>query len=486
MAQQSSAASPDRYAKAGRKRGGVWTSAILALAAVLVFVAAVVAIDAALKPQLSGIALLAVGIVLAIVPAALWLVFFYLQDRLQPEPVGKVTQQFVIGLALAGAIGIPLTDQVFAVQDWLFQDTLTTTLGAVFVRGAIEAFLIYATVRYFIFNSPEFDERTDGVVYGTAAGLGYATALNLQFILANQGAALGAGELYVAEVALAYAAFGGLLGYFLGHAKMQRDPIWWLPLGLVLTALLNGLFIVLRGQLETGSISMGAQSVALPSLTGFLMAGALAIVVTAIVAVLVNRDINLTLSGKQAAPSGDPTVGDRQANLAVIAVFAVMLVVGVFAWNSAANRTVAFDQDGVRGAYPAFYSRATREVEALRVADKTGTGAEFAVNAVALKPGQDAQAVASLLAAQRGGENLLYKVLRTGQAEVSGKPAVMQEFAYVDSGGLTGATPQVTQGVDYIVLVGGDRAVVISLYAAPDTIGAVQALFEQFVQGLTL
>ena len=485
MAQQSSTTNPDRYAKAGRKRGGIWKSALFALVGLIVFVAIVLAVDALMKPQLGGFMLLAVGIVLAIVPAMLWMVFFYLQDRLEPEPVGHVAQIFVIGLALAGAIGIPLTDQVFRAQDWLFGDTVSTIVGAVFVRGAIEAFILYATVRYFIFNSPEFDERSDGVVYGTAAGLGYATALNLQFILSNGGAALGAGELYVAEVALAYAAFGGLLGYFLGRAKMQQDPIWWLPLGLVLTALLNGLFIVLLGQLETGTLAVGAQSIALPSLTGFLLAGALAVIVTVIVSALVNRDISLAASGKQPAATGDPTVGDRKANWAVIGVFAVMLVIGAIAWNSATNGTVAFDKDGIRGAYPSIYRPATRQGEALRVADKTGTGAEFAVRVVALKPGQGPKAAPSLLAAERGAESLLYKVLRTDEATVNGKPSTVQEFAYVDSGGLTGALPQVIQGVDYIVATEDGKAVVITLYATPDTIGAVQPSFEQFVKGLS-
>src|SRR5690606_11624478 len=123
-----------------------------------------------------------------------------------------------------------------------------------------EAFIIFATVRYFIFDSSEFDERTDGVIYGTAAGLGYATALNLQFILSNGGAALGSGEIFVAEVALAHAAFGGLLGYFLGRAKLEQEPVWWLPLGLVLASLLNGLFLILRGQLDSGSIEFSGQA----------------------------------------------------------------------------------------------------------------------------------------------------------------------------------------------------------------------------------
>jgi DNA-binding NarL/FixJ family response regulator len=70
--------------------------------------------------------------------------------------------------ALAGAIGIPLTDQLFRVSDWLYRDTASTWLASIFISGAVGAFVIYATVRYFIFDSPEFDERTDGAKIGLA------------------------------------------------------------------------------------------------------------------------------------------------------------------------------------------------------------------------------------------------------------------------------------------------------------------------------
>ncbi len=485
MSQQSSASSgPNRYAKAAQPRSGVWRSAVITLIVLLIFVAAVAAIDVALQPQLSGIGLLAVGVVLALVPAVLWLIFFYLQDRVEPEPVGHVAQMFVIGLALAGAIGVPLSDQVFRTQDWLFRDLANTLIGAVFVRGAIETFIIYATVRYFIFDSPEFDERTDGVIYGMAAGLGYATATNLQFILGSGGAALGGAEVYVVEVALAYAAFGGLLGYFLGHAKMQRDPIWWLPLGFVITAALNGLFLMLRGQLESGSISTDAQAAGLPTLTGLLLAGALAIVVTALVAWLINRDVAASASGQTAGAAEDATVGDRQANLATVGVFVVMLIVGIIGWNSAVNGATAFEKDGIRGAYPTHFSIATGTREVVRVADRTGTGAEFIVRTMAMPAGKDIKAITSMLAAERAANNLMYKVVRTGQTMVNSRTATLQEFAWVDQGGLTGAVPQVFQGVDYL-FVTDNAVVVVTLVATPDTIGAVQPQFERFVSSLS-
>ncbi len=485
MSQQSSASSGlDRYAKAAQTRSGVWRSAVVTLIVLLVFVAAVVAIEIALQPQLSGIGLLAAGVVLAVVPAVLWLIFFYLQDRVEPEPVGHVAQMFVIGLALAGAIGVPLSDQVFRTQDWLFRDLGSTLIGAVFVRGAIETFIVYAAVRYFMFDSPEFDERTDGVIYGMAAGLGYATAANLQFILASGGAALGGAEVYVVEVALAYAAFGGLLGYFLGHAKMQRDPIWWLPLGFVITAALNGLFLMLRGQLESGSISVGAQAGGLPSLTGLLLAGALAIVVTAVVAWLIQRDVSASSGGTGLKAAEDAAIGDRQANLATVGVFAVMLIIGVIGWNGAVNGVTAFENDGIRGAYPAYFSAATGTGEVMRAADRTGTGAEFVVRRIELPAGKDIKAVMSILAAERAANNLMYKVVRTGEESIQGRAATIQEFAWVDQGGLTGAVPQVFQGTDYL-FVSGDKVVIATLIATPDTIGAVQPLFERFVSSLS-
>ena len=470
----------EHYNKAIYNRKGVWRTAIAAVVALLIFVAAVVALDLIFKPQLSGGALVLTGLTLALVPATLWLIFFYQQDRLEPEPVGNVVRMFVIGLALAGAIGIPLTDQLFAVQNWLYRDAVTTWVGSVFITGAVAAFIIYATVRYFMFDEPEFDERTDGVVYATAAALGYATSLNIQFILANGGARLGTGEIFVAEVALAFAAFGGLLGYFLGRAKLEQDPIWWLPLGLVLTAFLGGLFVILRGQLDPGSITFAGRGLGLPSFNGLILAGILALIVTVIVSYLIGLDIKRSLSNKQPAATVDPTIGDRQANYATVGVFALMLIVGGLVGSNAVNKTTSFSAQGVQGAYPATFSVATGQSEVLRVADTVGTGAQYVIAAA---DGTDPTTIANQLAGSRGTDYSLYKVLSTGKTTINGQDAVTQRFAYVDRNGLTGAAPQVHQGVDYIFVING-KALVVTLLTTPDQVAAAQPQFAAFLNSL--
>lgn len=471
----------EHYNKAVYNRKGVWRTAIAAVVALLIFVAAVVVLDLVFKPQLTGGALVLTGLVLAVVPAALWLIFFYQQDRLEPEPLGYVVKMFVIGLALAGAIGIPLTDQLFAVQNWLYRDAVTTWVGSIFITGGVAAFIIYAAVRYFMFDEPEFDERTDGVVYATAAALGYATALNVQFILANGGARLGTGEIFVAEVALAFAGFGGILGYFLGRAKLEQDPIWWLPLGLVITSFLGGLFVVLRGQLDPGTISfVGRASSGIPSFNGLILAGILAVIVTVIVSYLIGRDIQRSLTGKQPSATVDPTVGDRQANYATVGVFALMLIIGGLVGSNAVNGTKSFSEQGVSGAYPSTFSSNPRSGDVFRVVDAVGSGAEFEISAPS---GSEPVAIANQLAGSRSTDYLVYKVMSSGKATVNGQAAITQRFAYVDTNGLTGAAPQVHQGVDYIFVNNG-KAWVVTLVTTPDQIATVEPQFANFLNSL--
>jgi protease PrsW len=473
------------YQRAIYQRGRVWRSSTLAVAGLIVFVGLVVGLDAVLRPELDGPALILAGMALALGPALLWLLFFYQQDRLEPEPIGQVGRIFIVGLALAGAIGIPLTNELFRVQDWLYRDARTTVLGAICVIGAIEAFTVYAAVRLFIYDSPEFDERVDGVVYATAAGLGYATALNLRFILSNGGAALGAGEVYVTEVALAQAAFAGVLGYFLGRAKLERRPLWWLPAGLGLAALLNGLFTLLRGQLEPGTIALH-DSVMLPSFSGLLLAGGLAVAVTALVAWLIRRDIATSLANSAAlgAPfaidSPTPQRDDRRANRATIGLFATLLLAGIVAWNTAVNATTAFERDGLRGGYPAYYTDATRAGDLLRVADTFGSGAQFAI----MRAEGGAEAVAERLAAERGTNHMTYRVMQRDSVTLNGRPALMERFAYVDSRSLIGAAPQVIEGIDYI-FVHDRRAVVVTMLAAPEQIEEIGPLFRRFLGSLS-
>ncbi len=284
------------YEKATHERRGSWRSLLALVVALILFVVIVYAVNALFKPVLSGAALVLVGVLMALIPAAIWLLFFYQQDRLEPEPAGYILGVFALGALLAAAVGSPLVDKVFHVGSWLYSDTLTTILGSILVVGFIQEFLKYAAVRFSIYNSSEFDEPTDGIIYATAAGLGYATVLNVQFVVGNGGVALGAGAIAMAVVALAQASFAGISGYFLGRAKFESEPLWWMPAGVALAAVANGLFNWLRGRITRPGISL-AGSTANPWL-GLVLAAVVAAVILFLLLWLIRRNIKSVLTAK--------------------------------------------------------------------------------------------------------------------------------------------------------------------------------------------
>lgn len=220
----------------------LWAAGGGQLLALLVFVALGTVVARFLPATLSGGLLVVLGIVVALIPAAIWLAFFYQQDRLEPEPKSYLLAVFVLGALVASGLGIPLVRDVLRVNDWLYRDPLTHLLGSIFAVGFVQEFLKFAAVRFSIYNSGEFDERVDGIIYATAAALGFATVLNINYIVSRGGVDLGVGVIRVTVMALAQASISGVLGYFLGQAKFERTPLYYLPAGYVLAAVLNGVF----------------------------------------------------------------------------------------------------------------------------------------------------------------------------------------------------------------------------------------------------
>src|SRR3990172_6856343 len=173
-----------------RQRRSLWRADALALLGVLAFVSIVWVLDALLSPRIDGAWLVGVGLVVSIVPAALWMILFYQWDRLEPEPKGLVIQVILLAALLEAAIGIPAVRDFFDVGAWLDRGLAVQIAGNILVIGLVQVALIYLAVRLFVYSSPDFNEWTDGILYGTAAGLGVALVLNVDFIAGSGGADL--------------------------------------------------------------------------------------------------------------------------------------------------------------------------------------------------------------------------------------------------------------------------------------------------------
>lgn len=152
---------------------------------------------------------------LLLVLAAVW--FF---DRYDREPVALVAAVF-----LWAAVPVP----ILAILAEGITGQILTSIGSgpwvglvqsVMVAPAVEEALKGLAVLGVILFSDQFDNPTDGVVYGTAAGLGFALSENALYALG----ALGGGPVHVGVLvlvrtvtsagvhAVSSAALGGLLG----------------------------------------------------------------------------------------------------------------------------------------------------------------------------------------------------------------------------------------------------------------------------------
>ena len=70
--------------QARSRRTGQWVTEIAALVGMLIYVAIVELIVMTTNPTLEGFGLVGTSVVLAIIPAAIWLFLFYVQDRAEP------------------------------------------------------------------------------------------------------------------------------------------------------------------------------------------------------------------------------------------------------------------------------------------------------------------------------------------------------------------------------------------------------------------
>jgi RsiW-degrading membrane proteinase PrsW (M82 family) len=194
---------------------------------------------------------------LMIVVALVWFL-----DRYDREPVHMVVAVFLWGASAAPAIA---GFTFLIVEGWLgsvhvdVSPLVFSGVAAPLVEEAAKALGVMLVV----ILTRDFDNPTDGIVYGTAVGLGFAVTEN--YIYATGiGTAMdsrnfltlvaGRTALAAGVHGLASATFGG----FLGHAmltKKRRLRVFWIAVGLLSACVLHGAWnatLLLVGPLAPG------------------------------------------------------------------------------------------------------------------------------------------------------------------------------------------------------------------------------------------
>jgi len=232
----------EHYARATLGSRGTWPALVALLAGLLALGLVMFIIGSRVSDALDDRWLVLVGLFLAIVPTLLWLSVFRELDRLEPEPHQYLLSVTILAALITGTIAEPLRRDAFALHTWQPESWYWSIVVNSMIQGVIQATVVYVTVRYTVFLSDEFDERADGIIYGTAAGLGSAMLLNFHYVLDHPGLRLDVGTARIIVTALVLASLGGLVGYGLGQIKFEPHSPWFAARFVVAAALLNGTF----------------------------------------------------------------------------------------------------------------------------------------------------------------------------------------------------------------------------------------------------
>jgi hypothetical protein len=103
-----------------RVRKSMLRPSIISFAGLGIFLALAFLAEWFLKPVFTQAGLVWAGVGMSLIPALIWLFFFYMQDQREPEPKEMVIEVFILGALLAAAVGIPLVNNVFNVSAWIY------------------------------------------------------------------------------------------------------------------------------------------------------------------------------------------------------------------------------------------------------------------------------------------------------------------------------------------------------------------------------
>ncbi|MFC2948290.1 glutamic-type intramembrane protease PrsW [Virgibacillus sediminis] len=159
--------------------------------------------------------------------------FFYLKDRFS-DPLFLIFRTFIYGALLV----FPIMFIKYVLETEAISDS--RLVHSYLYVALLEEFFKWFIFVYTIYHHSEFDEHYDGIVYGVAISLGFASVENILYLITN-------GVEYAVVRAVfpvsSHALFGVIMGYHFGIAKvLKRKENRNIALALFLPFILHGTY----------------------------------------------------------------------------------------------------------------------------------------------------------------------------------------------------------------------------------------------------
>ncbi len=232
----------------------VWRNLVLQLMILTIALLLIVLIGELIQLRLDPGTERALSLGLAALPLVLWLYFSVLPESRVARPRRRLFGVAVVSALTASAIGLPLAQDFFRVQEWLpLQSVFSRILGYTLTAGFVDAGLKFIVLRYLIYPQG-LRVRGDGIAYAFAGALGYSGFLNFAVVWQlepnwNIAAIYLLSNVTIQLASSMFIALGIIESYF-----SDAHPLV-LPINVLVAALSTGLITALIGGFMSGPLS---------------------------------------------------------------------------------------------------------------------------------------------------------------------------------------------------------------------------------------
>ena len=159
---------------------------------------------------------------LALAPGLAIMLYIYLKDKHEREPIGLLIMSFIYGLASA-CVTLFISGPINSLVSYRLDNIIDQFNNAFFNVAFVEEFSKFIFIRFILYYNKNFNEPFDGIVYAVMVGMGFATFENVIYVW-EYGFVTAVLRMFTAVPA--HATFAILMGYFIGKARFSHKNVF--------------------------------------------------------------------------------------------------------------------------------------------------------------------------------------------------------------------------------------------------------------------
>ncbi len=153
-------------------------------------------------------------LIIALAPVVVIAFYVWSRDKYEREPLGKVLLAMFAGAVIV--VPVIFIEELLMIPSAEMGQIVGAAWNAFVVAAFTEELFKFTALYLFIWKSPEFNDKYDGIVYATFVSLGFAAVENIGYVVSNDASV---GLLRAFTAVPAHAIFGITMGFYLGIAR---------------------------------------------------------------------------------------------------------------------------------------------------------------------------------------------------------------------------------------------------------------------------